>query len=81
MSITVLALSETIIVALIGVVGIGITAVVGPILIALLNHVLGIRNEERKKSIETIESMATQLKDLEKEVERLKSRNTGRGRQ
>jgi ABC-type bacteriocin/lantibiotic exporter with double-glycine peptidase domain len=81
MSSPVLALSDTIIVAIISVVGIGITAVVGPILIALLNHVLGIRNEERKKSIETIESMATQLKDLEKEVERLKSRNTGRGRQ
>jgi ABC-type bacteriocin/lantibiotic exporter with double-glycine peptidase domain len=80
MSSPVLALSDTIIVAIISVVGIGITAVVGPISIALLNHVLSIRNEERKKSIETIESMATQLKDLEKEVDRLKSRSSGRSR-
>jgi hypothetical protein len=81
MSSPVLALSDTIIVAIISVVGIGITAVVGPILIALLNHVLTIRNEDRKRSLETIEAMADQLKDLEKEVNRLKSRNTGRSRQ
>jgi hypothetical protein len=81
MSNTVLALSDTIIVAIIGVLGIGITAVVGPILIALLNHVLTIRNEDRKRSLETIEAMADQLKDLEKEVNRLKSRSTGRSRQ
>jgi hypothetical protein len=81
MSNTVLALSDTIIVAIIGVLGIGITAVVGPILIALLNHVLTIRNEDRKRSLETIEAMADQLKDLEREVNRLKSRSTGRSRQ
>jgi hypothetical protein len=81
MSNTVLALSDTIIVAIIGVLGIGITAVVGPILIALLNLVLTIRNEDRKRSLETIEAMADQLKDLEREVNRLKSRSTGRSRQ
>lgn len=81
MSSSVLALSDTILVAIIGVIGVGITAVVGPILIALVNHVLTIRNEDRKKSLETIESMADQLKDLEREVERLKNRSSGRSRQ
>ncbi len=71
-----LALSDAVLVALIGVIGVGITAVVGPILIAVVNHVISTRNEERKKSLETIETMASQLKDLEKEVQRLKSRSS-----
>ena len=71
-----LALSDAVLVALIGVIGVGITAVVGPILIALVNHALTTRNEERKKSLETIETMASQIKDLEQEVGRLKSRSS-----
>jgi ABC-type bacteriocin/lantibiotic exporter with double-glycine peptidase domain len=77
-----LALSDTATVALIGIIGTVIaamiTAVVGPILIAVVNHTIQTRNEERKKSLDTIETMAGQIKALEKTVARLQSRRTGR---
>lgn len=71
-------MTEAVWIALIGLGGVCITAVVGPAVVALVNHLITTRNEARKKGLEVAEAQARRIKALERDVRLLKRQRATR---
>lgn len=54
-----------------------ITAVIGPITVAIVNHLISTRNENRKKGLEVAEAQNRRIKALEHQVRRLSRTQDG----
>lgn len=67
-------MSEDVLIALIGMGGICITAVIGPAVIAIVNHLITSRNEAKQKALTVADVQDRRIKTLEREVRRLKRR-------
>ena len=64
-------MSENVWISLIGLGGICVTAVVGPAVIAVVNHLITTRNDAKKKALDVAAAQDRRIRALEREVRRL----------